>query len=268
MRLARLVRLVVTRPRAQAEHWVARLQALGIDAAVLPLIDIGPPADPAAVQAAWLTLPGKALVVFVSPNAAERFMAARPQGVVWPAGVLAGATGPGTAAALRDAGVPAAALVVPADDAPAFDSEALWALLRGRPWIAQRVLVVRGEEGRDWLADTLRGLGADVGFVNAYRRLAPQPDAAGVALLQAALAAPAAHCWLFSSSQAVAHLRALAPRADWRAALALATHPRIAQTVRAAGFGHTRECAPTLAAVVQALHAVAAWGGATPVVDR
>ena len=89
---------------------------------------------------------------------------------------------------------------------------------------------MRGEDGRDWLAETLQAHGAQVDFVAAYRRCPPRPDAVQTALLQRALVAPADHLWLFSSSQAVAHLQALAGGGTgaWQAARAVASHPRIA----------------------------------------
>ncbi len=247
------MRVIVTRPSAQAADWVAQLQALGVDAVALPLIGIAPLADPAPVHAAWTKLAGTALVVFVSPNAVAQFFAARPAGAAWPADTLAGSTGPGTSAALRAAGLAGGQLVEPPADASVFDSEALWARLAPQRWAGRRVLVVRGEDGRDWLAQVLREQGAEVDFVAAYRREAPRPDAAGQALLDAALADPAGHCWLFSSSEALQHLRALRPAADWSRARAIASHPRIAQTARAAGFGRVDELPPRPQAVARAL---------------
>jgi uroporphyrinogen-III synthase len=231
------MRVIVTRPAQQALPWVERLRALGVDAVALPLIDIAPADDPAPVVAAWHGLPGLALAMFVSANAVAHFFAQRPAGAAWPDEVLAGSTGPGTSAALLDAGVPAGNIVEPAADAPSFDSEALWARLAHRDWAGRRVLVVRGEDGRDWFAETLRARGAEVGFVAAYRRLPPALDAAGRRLVAEACAAPHAHLWLFSSSEAVGHLRTVAPAADWSAAHAVASHPRIAQAARDAGFG-------------------------------
>jgi uroporphyrinogen-III synthase len=247
------LQVIVTRPAAQAPAWVQALRDAGLQAQALPLIAIAPPADVQPVHAAWRALPEQALVMFVSANAVEHFFAACPGGEpAWPAGVMAAAAGPGTAASLRKAGVPASQVISPADDAPAFDTEALWALLAHLPWQGRQVQVVRGDGGRDWLADTLRRHGAQVGFVPAYRRMLPQPGAAERALLARAQAAPASHLWLFSSSEAVVHLQTLAPGADWRAAPALATHPRIAQAARAAGFGQVQEVAPQRAAVVAA----------------
>lgn len=244
------MRLLVTRPAAQAAAWVDELRALGHDAVALPLIEIGPPADAAPLRAAWLRLADFDLVMFVSANAVRRFFvhAAGP----WPARTRAASTGPGTSAALRELGL-AAAIVEPPAEAGRFDSEALWAQLSDEPWSGRHALIVRGEDGRDWLAETLRGRGATVEFVAAYRRLPPQPDAAQRALLQTALHEPRSHLWLFSSSEAVGHLATLAPGADWSASRALASHPRIAQAARNAGFGGVHELAKTGAP------ALAAW---------
>ena len=249
------MRVLVTRPPAQAAGWVRALQALGVDAAALPLLGIGPPLDDRPVHEAWARLHSFRLVTFVSPNAVQYFFAGRPAGAAWPQGTAAGSTGPGTSAALREQGLDGAALVEPAADAPSFDSEALWAQVKAWPWAGQHALVVRGEEGRDWLATMLRAQGAEVSFVAAYRRLQPTLDAAQQALLAQALAEPGGHAWLFSSSEAVSWLRSLAPAADWHLARALATHPRIAETARALGFGQVALVAPRPEAVHAALQA-------------
>jgi uroporphyrinogen-III synthase len=249
------MRLLVTRPQPQADEWVARLRAQGVDAHALPLLTIEDSADDAAraeVAAAWGALDKHALVMFVSPNAVARFFAARPEGLAWPTGTLAGSTGPGSTEALRAAGVPPAAIAEPDRAARRFDAEALWQQLRTRPWAGTRVLIVRGENGRDWLADTLRAQGAAVAFVQAYRRAAPVLDAAQRALLVDAQRDPRDHAWLLSSSQAVAQLPALAPGADWSAAPAIATHERIAESALAAGFRHVTTVPPTLEAIVEA----------------
>jgi uroporphyrinogen-III synthase len=254
--------VIVTRPQPQADEWVARLRSLGVVASALPLLGIAGPADEAPVHAAWQSLaqPGNAgdeapaLVMFVSPSAVERFFQLRPAGAAWPTPVLAGGTGPGTRAALLQAGVPPAAVRTPPEAGGQFDSEALWQLLRHEiDWAGRQVLIVRGEGGRDWLADTLRRHGARPRFVEAYRRTVPVPDAAGRALLRQALAQPAAFCWLFSSSEAVSHLPALAPQADWSGSRALATHARIAEAARRLGMTAVQQVSPSPEAVVRAL---------------
>lgn len=233
--------MLVTRPQPQADEWVARLNALGLQAHALPLLGIADAADTAALQQAQQSLAEHALVMFVSPSAVERFFAAARSSAwlaEWPATTLAGSTGPGTEAALLKAGVPPSCIVTPPVAEGRFDSEALWQQLEvRRPWQGACALIVRGDGGRDWLADTLRQHGAQVHFVEAYRRTAPVLGASGQALLEHALAQPARHLWLFSSSEAVRHLPSLAPQADWVNSHAVATHPRIMQAALDIGFG-------------------------------
>jgi uroporphyrinogen-III synthase len=268
------VRLIVTRPAEQALPWVQQLQQQGCDAVALPLIHISPLPNTQPLQQAWLHVQqGRyALVMFVSANAVQQFFAAcdaqdtngpvpPPQAHRWPVGCMAGSTGPGTTAALLAHGVPASAVVAPAADAPTLDTEALWQQLRHQPWAGRQVLLVRGEDGRDWLADTLRAHGAAVQLLAAYRRSAPVLMAAEQALLQAALQAPQQHVWLLSSSEAVGYLvqlvqqgqlaQAPQPGQNLHASQAWASHPRIAQTARDAGFGQVLLLQPDLLAVVQ-----------------
>ncbi len=267
--MADLPHLLVTRPQPQADDWVARLQSLGLAASAFPLLGIAGPADPAPVQAAWQTITRGlddaqrplAMVMFVSPSAVQRFFDQRPAGLAWPSGVVAAAPGLGTRLALAQAGVPEAVLCSPPEAAGRFDSEALWAELRPRcAWLGASALVVRGESGRDWLADALRQQGAQVHFVEAYRRTVPVPGGAAQLLLGQAINRPGSFCWLFSSSEAVGHLRALAPGADWTGALALTTHPRIAEAARQLGLRQVHTVAPTPGAVADWLRDKAASG--------
>ena len=244
------MRLLVTRPRPQCSPWVEGLRSHGVDAHALPLIDILPPPDEAAVAAQWPRLAGDALVFFASPNAVERFFAARPPALAWPADLPAAAPGPGSAQALRDAGV---ARIVEPVQAARFDSEAVWSRLEAWPWQGASVLVVRGDGGRDWLAERLRSRGAQVRFVQAYARALPAPTVQEQRLLHEALEAPEAHVWHFSSAQAIDHLERLVAGTDWSHARAIASHPRIAERARALGFGVVLEAPPTVHAVAAAL---------------
>lgn len=289
--------LIVTRPEPQAGDWVRRLQARGQAALALPLLGIEALAEGAALAGqAWRGLAHRRLVMFVSPNAVAQFVAARPAGLAWPGtqdgadaaagpgqatgsalshdATLAGATGPGTLAALWAAGVPEACIVAPQAGSASFDAEALWCdRLAGLAWAGRSVLIVRGEGGRDWLAATLRSAGAAVDLLPIYRQTAPtwlqagpgQPGDASPAAqpveLTAVLAEPARHVWLFSSSQAVRHLDdhlAATGQAGARRGLrAIATHPRIAQTVVEAGWGEVRTASAPLDSVLAALQDLA-----------
>ncbi|HEX2541095.1 MAG TPA: uroporphyrinogen-III synthase [Caldimonas sp.] len=249
------LRVVVTRPAAQAAAWVEGLRARAVDAVALPLIEIVPAADGAPLVAAWHGLPERSLVVFVSPNAVLHFFAARPTGSTWPASLAAAAPGAGTAQALRDAGIDAAAIVAPASDARQFDSESLWQRLRDRDWTGARVLVVRGGGGRDWLTERLLEARASVDRIDAYARAVPSLDADGRAALDALVRADDV-AWLFSSSQAIGHLEQLAGSGRWAAARAIASHPRIASRARQAGFGCVVEAGSGLDAVVACLQSM------------
>ena len=258
---------LITRPQPQAGEWVARLQLLGCAASALPLLGISDAADPVPVRAGWQRIARRAqggeamlaMVMFVSPIAVERFFALRPAGQAWPADLLACGTGPGTRAALMKAGVPESLLRTPAASGRQFDSEALWAMLQPElNWAGSEALIVRGEDGRDWLADTLRHQGAEPHFVEAYRRTAPVLSEADQTLLLQALAQPGRYGWLFSSSEAVAQLTALAPQADWSRSRALVTHPRIAEAARRLGMAQVRLVSPSPDAVAAAEWPVAA----------
>jgi uroporphyrinogen-III synthase len=249
------MRVLVTRPLREALHWCEQLRTRGLAAEPLPLIDIRP-TDPAPVREAWDRLADCRAAMFVSANAVEAFFAAKPVALVWPAQTAAWATGPGTARALRAAGVPAQALVAPPADAPQFDSEALWRLVGTDAGLAgAQVLIVRGTDadgrlaGRPWLADQLVAAGARVHALAAYARELPRWDRATRERATGATDA----LWLFSSSDAVRHLQQLLPDASWRATRALATHARIADAARAAGFGHVATVRPDLDDVVASI---------------
>ncbi|MCA3238594.1 MAG: uroporphyrinogen-III synthase [Curvibacter sp.] len=256
------MRVVVTRPQREAQAWVRSFQQAGHEAWALPLIGIGPAPDLALVQQAWHHAARYQAVMFVSANAVGSFFSQRPADS--PPIAQAWATGPGTVRALRQAGVPEQDIVAPSPDAAQFDSEALWQQVRERVSGRTEVLIVRGADaqglssegaGRDWFAQQLRQAGAGVEFLASYQRQRPEPTAA--ALQRARAAASDGSVWVFSSSEAVHNLQFVLPAQDWAAAVAVATHARIAAAVRAAGFGQVRESRPSLPNVLASIESVA-----------
>ena len=243
------MRVVLTRPRQEAARWAQALRARGHEVLELPLIAVAPAPD--------LQAPRPAAAMFVSGSAVQAFFRDGAPPAPWPAGTRAWCTGPGTGQALRAAGVPDALVDQPAPDAPQFDSEALWARVAAQVLPGLRVLIVRGAgsdgqpSGRDWLAARLQEAGAMVETVAAYTRHAPAWSE------QERLAAHAAaqddSIWLFSSSEAVAHLARLLPHRPGPRARAIATHERIAQAARAAGFGVVCLSRPAEDAVIATL---------------
>jgi uroporphyrinogen-III synthase len=268
-------RVIVTRPAREAAVWVQSLSQAGLQAVALPLIDILWADDPSPVRQAWQQLYGYAAVMFVSANAVAGFFGSNPTASQFSivskafnpkATPRAWATGPGTVQALRQAGVPQESIDAPSPEAAQFDSEALWQQVVAQVRAGQRVLIVRGRDGqavhdgknvgvgRDWLASRLAQTGVVVDFVVAYQRSLPYWS-----LVQTQVAVDAARdgsVWLFSSSEAVVNLRTLLPTQDWSSARAVATHTRIAQAVKSAGFAVVCESRPTVADIVGSIESV------------
>jgi uroporphyrinogen-III synthase len=228
---------------------------------------IGPVDNAAALRQARAHLSDYVAVMFVSANAVDYFFELNSYldesgRAVAAIKTRAWATGPGTSRALLRAGVTPALLDAPALEAAQFDSEALWARVSAQVTPGARVLVVRGQDaagtgsagpglGRDWLAERITQAGGVVDFVVAYQRLAPAFSPAEIALAQQA--ASDGSVWLFSSSEALANLVAHMAGQSFAGACALATHPRIAQAARDAGFGQVLETRPTVKDVAAAL---------------
>lgn len=263
-------RVIVTRPAREAQQWVHDLAALGLLAAALPLIKIGPVDNRSALAQAWQGLAEYVGVMFVSGNAVTHFFAARPPlapafNAESAANTRAWATGPGTAAALLRAGVPPQRVDAPAPATGQFDSEALWQVVATQVRPGDRVLIVRGADaagsgapaqgsGREWFAQRVSEAGARPEFVLAYQRCAP--DFSPLERELACRSASDGSIWLFSSSEAVANLSAWLPEQSWSGARALATHPRIAAAARSAGFGVVCESRPTLENVVASIESM------------
>lgn len=265
------MRVILTRPERDARSWVTSLAESGMHAVALPLIVVGGPSDPQAVVKAWNALDRYDALMFVSGNAVDQFFKLKPSAAPeWHAQdaikTRAFVTGPGSRAALLRNGVDSACIDAPDAQAGQFDSEALWALVAAQVQPGFRVLIVRGAGsasvagdhgegvGRDWFAQRVQSRGGHVEFVVSYQRALP---AWGPAELDMArTAANDGSVWLFSSSEAIANLRTLMPHQSWHQARAVATHPRIAQAARDAGFGVVCESRPLLGEVVASIESL------------
>lgn len=163
--------VLVTRPQQQAAILAQAIREAGGEAVEFPTLDIeAVPVN--SLNASSAHLAKADIVIFISPNAAHFGMAAiRSRGGL-PASAEVLAVGQGTARALHALGVPA--VITP----PGQDSEALLMLPQLNNVAGKRVVIVRGVGGRGLLADTLRARGADVHFMECYRRSCPHVDAA------------------------------------------------------------------------------------------
>jgi len=231
--------VVITRPRAQAEPLAEAVAALGRTPVLLPLLDIGPADDPGRLRAVLARLADYALVAFVSPNAVD---AAFGHIAHWPEGVPLAVVGEGSRMALARYGVTSgnARIFSPAEQDPS-DSEHLIKTLDLASLAGRRVLIVRGDSGRELLVDQLRAAGAQVETVAAYRRSVPSltPELAG--RLDALLARP--NDWIITSSEALRGLAGLVGQLDpvagpkrLRGQHLIVPHARIAETARTLGF--------------------------------
>lgn len=162
---------LVLRPEGQAAELAAVLRDLGAAVTHCPTTEIQPVTPPpeqlAAVESAdWL--------VFISPNAVRLGLRAiAEEGLRIPDGTRLAAVGAGTAHALREAGSPVAAQPARGGGGEALLAHPDMATVDGR-----RVVIVRGEGGRETLANELTARGARVTYLEVYRRTpARLPDA-------------------------------------------------------------------------------------------
>ncbi len=166
--------VVVTRPAHQARGLVEALERAGARPIAFPALEIVPPRDLAALDTVIDRLHEYDLAIFISPNAVEHAVGRiRARRGDLPAGLRVAAVGRGSARELKRLGV-GVDIVPPAR----ADSEALLALpeLQEEAVRGRRVVIFRGEGGRELLAETLRARGARVDYGEAYRRARPQAD--------------------------------------------------------------------------------------------
>jgi len=132
---SRRLRVIVTRPREQAGSLAERLEQLGLEVVLCPLIELE------SVGPAEVDVSGYDWVIVTSPRGARELARRRRGGLP-----RVGAIGPGTAAALREHGIEPA--LVPR----VSTQEGLIAELPDPPG---RILFAGAEEARPYLAEAL-----------------------------------------------------------------------------------------------------------------
>jgi uroporphyrinogen-III synthase len=257
--------LILTRPEEENQAWMDVLLGSGLPTVAWPLIDIQAVGDDTDVMQAWRSLSACRAVMFVSRSAVQHFFARRPPDLAWPQQTRAWCTGPGTRRALVHHGCPEACIDAPPPQGP-WDTEHLWPVVRAQVQAQDTVMLVRGTDstaslpgavqasqgvGRDWLAQQLLNQQVRIRWVVSYRRACPVWSVQR--LNDAHMAAQDGSVWVFSSAQALDHLRQLLPHVTWQQAQAVATHARIAQKARDMGFGLVIGSQPTPQALVASL---------------
>jgi len=262
--------IFITRPAREAVSWVQALQAEGLNAQALPLIEIQTLPHQPELLLAWGDIERYQAVMVVSANAVLGFFEAKtlldnaaPKKIAVPSALRCWATGPGTTRALLQAQLPATQIDAPASDAPNFDSEALWQRVSSQVQVGSQVLIVRGTDpqhsaaqgvGRDWLTQQLQAAGAQVDTVVSYERRCPLWSEAQT---QDVLQVLPCSVWVLSSSEAVRHLQTLLPQQSLAAARAVAIHPRIALAAEKAGFGVVITSHPSMQEVARSIKSLA-----------
>jgi uroporphyrinogen-III synthase len=239
MSLNNSIPVVITRPLAQARVMAPRVEALGRKAVVFPLLCIAPAENPDQLRDRFRDLSVYEMVIFVSPNAVDaafQFISG------WPYGVKIGIVGEGSRLALRQYGVTDDnTTIIGPRDTEKMDSEELLKSLHIESLCGKRVLIVRGQAGRDFLSHILRSLNIEVEHLTAYHRLAPQLDAAQTVQFLQLL--DDENEWLITSSEALRNLLDLASRLGGGERVVklqrkkfIVSHHRIAETARSLGF--------------------------------
>jgi uroporphyrinogen-III synthase len=217
------LRVLVTRPAAQAAGLCQLLEARGADVRRLPLQAVEPARQPATIARALADGRGADAWIFTSVNAVQH--ARQLDAGIWPRAIAVGAA---TAAALERLGLVAA---IPQQ---AHNSEGVLALPDLQDGAGRRYAVITGEGGRTLIADTLRSRGAEVATIAVYRRvdLPHQPDVVAQAVAGVDVA-------IVTSGEALAHLLQLMPAGQRAALLRLqlvAPSRRVVEQARQLGF--------------------------------
>ena len=161
-----MTRVLVTRPAAQASELTGMLAARGIDAVAVPTVAIAPASD-GALERALRSLDDAAWLVVTSANGAEAVLGVL-SGRALPPALRVAAVGPATAGALRAGGIRV-------DHVP--DRYLTVAIADGLGDVAgRRIVLARADAATAELHDVLRGRGAIVDEVIAYRTIEGPPS--------------------------------------------------------------------------------------------
>jgi uroporphyrinogen-III synthase len=159
------LKIVVTRPREQAKLLVQEITRLGGTCIQLPLLEITPLVDDTYLKSVIARLHEFDLAIFISPNAVHFGMEAIHSAGGLPASLRVATIGSSSAKALHELG--ASNIIAPKEQ---FDSESLLAVPELLTVAGKKIVIFRGENGRELLGDTLKSRGAFVENVACYQR--------------------------------------------------------------------------------------------------
>lgn len=163
-------RVLVARPDIGGEELCRAITAEDGFALHFPSIAFAPPADEALFLQMVQAMGDQAWIIFNSPQAVRATIPAmRKAWPYFPDATRFAAVGAGTARALKEAGY--IVNVIPERE---WSSEGLMAMPQFQIVTGQKVMVVRGEGGREYLERVLNERQAKVSSCVAYQRVLPQ----------------------------------------------------------------------------------------------
>lgn len=231
------LRVLVTRPEAQAQSILEALKQQGANAWHFPLVKIAPIEPPASPHLLDY-LSHYDVAIFISPTAVNRLAEVLAEPRLLPKTLNLACIGNGSARELKR-NFAREADILP-DVAATQDSESLLksTQLTEKSIQNKNILIIRGKGGREKLATVLRQRNAKVDYLELYQRVKPTADPAP--LLQS-IAAHDLNAIIIYSSEALHNLMQLVtePLSPKLLDIPLLTiHPRQAETAASYGFAH------------------------------
>lgn len=169
-------KVLVTRPESQADHFIKMIEDSHGIAINLPTIEIAASPLTAEDKALLNDLAQINIVIFVSINAVHYGLKAlQSLKLDFPENLIVAAVGPSTAQALHENNVQVD--IVPEDD---YSSEGLLAMPELEEIAGEKILIFRGQFGRELLSAELTRRYASVESIQCYQRVLPEVDVAPV----------------------------------------------------------------------------------------
>jgi uroporphyrinogen-III synthase len=159
--------IVVTRPTAQAARLIKALEDAGATVIHFPVIEITAPPDQDKLREQAKQLNTYDMAIFISRNAVI-YGSALIRQTAWPASIQIAAIGEGTAQQLHEQG-----MTVDIVANGIANSESLLNTESMENVAGKRILIFRGNGGKEKLADNLLKRGATVDYLECYERNRP-----------------------------------------------------------------------------------------------
>ena len=224
------INILVTRPAHQAGNLVAAIRAAGGNPVLFPVLEIRDVKDPRPLLDLIARLDEFDLAIFISPNAVNKAMNLILTQRALPPALRIAAVGQGSARGLEQFGI--SEVIAPITR---FDSEALLDMAELQQIEGKRVVIFRGDGGRELLGETLVKRGATVKYAECYCRVRPNAD---IAPLLQAWADNALHAIVVTSSEGLRNLFDVVGNSgqSWlRKTPLFVSHERIAQIAQKLG---------------------------------